>query len=406
MGFCVLFIAAFGAAVKDVASFVFLIFILTSMFYVKKWPQTWRSLGDVERLLLTGFLLYMASGFLSYVNVADDYEFIKQMGRYLRFALIVPLYLFLVRTDLNLTRFLMVGIVLSGPVYLLIALLKQYNNPGSVGAGYYHHIIFGDAAMLNAMLMLVFLVTKKFSVFTSLLIIASMSCAIYASILSTARGAWLAAPALIIILGWYAVKTRSISIKRIAAIIAILLVMVALSPARDLIATRYVEAVNEVKMFSSGEKFDTSVGGRLALWDVAIKVWKENPVLGTGPGDYNDDLVDYQSRGWYPGVYVHDSVHNIYLQALTSTGIVGLLVFISVFIIFPLLYLYRVNDSGRQLEKLSGLVLIISVLIFGLTESWTFRSPFIAIYVIYLVVIFTQAGKGLRDVKQPPVTGI
>ena len=402
MGLCVMVIAVFGAAIKDVASAVFLIFILTSIFYVKQWPQAWRSLGDVERLLLTGFLLYMASGFLSYVNVADDYEFIKQMGRYLRFALIVPLYLFLVRTDLNLTRFLMAGVVLSGPVYLLIALLKQYNYPGSVGSGEYHHIIFGDAAMLNAMLILAFLVTKKFSVFTRLLFIASMSCAIYASILSTARGAWLAAPVLIVMLAWYAVKTRSIRIRGIYIIIAIVLAMIALSPVRDLIATRSIEAVNEVKMFSSGEGAGTSVGGRLALWDVAIKVWKENPVLGTGAGDYNDDLVDYQSQGLYPEVYVHDSVHNIYLQALASTGIVGLLVFILVFIVFPLLFLKRVKHGGVELERLSGLVLIVSVLIFGLTESWTLRSPFIAIYVIYLVVIFSQAGKGLRDVKQPP----
>ncbi len=406
MGLCVLVVAVFGAAVKDVASAVFLIFILTSLFYVRHWPQVWRSLADVERLLLTGFLLYLVSGFLSYVNVSDDYEFIKQMGRYLRFAFIVPLYLFLVRTNLNLTRFLITGIVLSGPTYLLIALLKQYNNPGSVGAGDYHHIIFGDAAMLNAMLMLVFLVTKRFSIITSLLIITSMSCAIYASILSTARGAWLAAPVLIIMLAWYAIKTRSINIKSISVVIAILLVMVASSPVRELVATRFVEAVNEVKMFSSGENFDTSVGGRLALWDVAFKVWEENPVLGTGPGDYDDDLVDYQSKGWYPGVFVHDSVHNIYLQALASTGIVGLLVFIPVFIVIPLLFLQRVKHCCGQTERLSGLVLIVSVSIFGLTESWTLRSPFIAIYVIYLVVIFAQSGKGLREAKQPPVTGI
>lgn len=107
----------------------------------------------------------------------------------------------------------------------------------------------------------------------------------------------------------------------------------------------------------------------------------------------------------YPGVFVHDSVHNIYLQALVSTGIVGLLVFILALIVFPLIFLQTAKPGGGQLERLSGLVLIVSVLIFGLTESWTLRSPFIAIFVIYLVVTFSQAGKGLRDAKQPLVTG-
>jgi len=406
IGLFVFAIAAFGAVVKDVASFVFLVFFVTSMFYVRKWPLIWRNLGQIEKLFLMGFLLYFISGLLSYANVADEYEYVKQMGRYLRFAFIVPLYLFLVRAEFDLIRFFIAGIVVSGPVYLLFASISINNNPGLPGQGYYHHILFGDTAMLNALLMLAFIVTRKFSVSVRLLIFVSMLCAFYASVLSTARGAWLAAPVLIIILAWYAVKTRSFNKKSISVVIAILLVMGALSPVRDIVATRFVEAVNEVKMFSSGEKADTSVGGRLALWDVAIKVWKENPVLGTGPGDYDSDLVDYQGQGWYPGVHVHNSVHNIYLQALASTGIIGLLVFIPVFIIFPLFFLYRVQDSNRQLERLSGLILIVAVSIFGLTESWTLRSPFIAIYVIYLVVIFTQAGKEFRNAEKQPVTYI
>lgn len=405
IGLSVFAIAAFGAVVKDVASFVFLVFFVTSMFYVSKWPLIWRSLGQIEKLFLTGFLLYFISGLLSYANVTDEYEYVKQIGRYLRFAFIVPLYLFLVRAEFDLIRFFIAGIIVSGPVYLLFASIGIYNNPGLPGQGYYHHILFGDTAMLNALLMLALIVTRKFSVLVRLLIFVSMLCAFYASVLSTARGAWLAAPVLITILAWYAVKTQSFSKKSISLVIAILLVMGALSPVRDIVVTRFVEAISEVKMFSSGEKVDTSVGGRLALWDVAIKVWKENPVLGTGPGDYDGDLEDYQGQGWYPGVHVHNSVHNIYLQALASTGVVGLLVFIPVFIIFPLFFLYRVQDSNRQLERLSGLVLIVAVLIFGLTESWTLRSPFIAIYVIYMVVIFTQAAKGLRDVENTPVTG-
>mgnify|MGYP001820283581 CR=1 FL=1 len=405
IGSCVLLVAAFGAVVKDVASSVFLIFIVISFFYVKQWPQTWRCLSQIEKLFLTGFLLYLASGFLSYINVADDYEYIKHMGRYLRFAFIVPVYLFLVHSKFELIRFFISGIVVSGPVYLFFALLTIYINQGPPGQGYYHHILFGDTAMLNSALMMVFLLTRKFSFSIRLLIVISMFCALYASVLSTARGAWVAAPVLIIMLAWYAIKTRTINIKSISVIIAILLVMVASTPVRDIVATRFVEAVNEVKMFSSDEKADTSVGGRLALWDVSIRVWEENPFLGTGPGDYNDDLVGYQNKGLYPGVFVHDSVHNIYLQALVSTGIVGLLVFILALIVFPLIFLQRARPGGGQLERLSGLVLIVSVLIFGLTESWTLRSPFIAIYVIYMVVIFSQAGKVLRDVKQPSVSG-
>ena len=393
IGSCVFLVAAFGAVVKDVASSVFLIFIVISFFYVKQWPQTWRCLSQIEKLFLTGFLLYLVSGFLSYINVADDYEYIKHMGRYLRFAFIVPVYLFLVHSKFELARFFISGIVVSGPVYLFFALSTIYSNQGPPGQGYYHHILFGDTAMLNSALMMVFLLTRRFSFSIRLLIVISMFCALYASVLSTARGAWVAAPVIIGILVWYAVKSAGIGLKKIGFIVIAVIMVISLSPAMDILSKRYTEAISEIKLFYSGEGFETSVGGRLALWDVAIDVWKENPVLGTGPGDYDEDLMSHKEQGRYPTVGPHKTTHNIYLQVLVSNGLVGILIFLPTFIILPLWYIRGVASDSRQLEKISALILIVSVAIFGLTESWTLRSPFVAIFAVYFSVLFTSLDK-------------
>jgi len=393
IGFCVFLIAALGAVVKDVASSVFLVFIVISFFYVKQWPQTWRCLGQVEKLFLTGFLLYLASGFLSYINVADDYEYIKHMGRYLRFALIVPLYLFLAHSKFELTRFFISGIVISGPVYLLFALLTIYINQGPPGQGYYHHIMFGDTAMLNSAIMMVLLLTRKFTFSIRLLIMISMFCSLYASVLSTARGAWVTAPVIIGILVWYAVKSAGIGVKKIGFVIVAVIIIISLSPAMDILSKRYTEAISEIKLFYSGEGFETSVGGRLALWDVAIDVWKENPVLGTGPGDYDDDLVGHKDQGRYPTVAPHKTTHNIYLQVLVSNGLVGILIFLPTLIVLPLYYIRREVSDSMQFEKLSALILIVSVAIFGLTESWILRAPFVAIFAVYFAVLFTSLDK-------------
>jgi O-antigen ligase len=392
IGLCVFLVAVFGAVVKDVASSMFLILIVISFIYIKQWPQAWRNLGQVEKLFLSGFLLYLVSGFLSYVNVVDDYDYIKQMGRYLRFALIVPLYLFLVHSKFELTRFFVPGIVVSGPVYLLFAAYTIYNNQGLPGMGYYHHILFGDAAMLNSILMMVFLLTRSFSFSIRLLIVISMFCALYASVLSTARGAWIAAPLIIVILIWHLVKSGRIGVKRVGLVIAVLTVVVSLSPAIDIVTERYTEAISEIKLFYSGEGHETSVGGRLAMWDIAIDVWKENPVLGTGPGDYGNDLMNLKNQGRYPALGQFDATHNIYLQVLASNGMVGILIFLPTLIIFPLIYIRKAAKDSNRLECLSALVLIVSVSIFGLTESWIVRSPFIAIFAVYFSVLFTGIG--------------
>jgi hypothetical protein len=360
-GLMVLLVAAFGAAVKDVASAVFLVFIIISLFYIKQWPQAWRGLDVIEKLFLSGLLLYMAVGLLSYINVTDEYEYIKQIGRYLRFVLIIPVYLLFIHKKLDLTRFLIAG------------------------------------AMLNALLMLVFLLTRRFSLLVGSLIFIAMICAFYAAILSTARGAWLAAPIIVLMLVWYSVRAGTIKPKQLLIAAAALLVTIIITPAKDVIVDRYEQAVEEVSLFYSWEKFDTSVGGRLAMWDVAFKIWSSHPLVGTGPGDYDDELMNFQKMGIYPAIEVHDSPHNIYLNVLASNGIVGLVVFTVAFIILPLSYLYKIRGERNQPERLSGIVLIVAVMIFGLTETWILRAPFIAIFAIYLVALFVPAGKKLRN---------
>jgi O-antigen ligase len=399
LGTCVIIAAAFGAVVKDVASGVFLVFIVTSLFYIRQWPQTWKSLDILEKLFLTGLALYMVSGLLSYLNTEDDYEYVKQMGRYARFALIVSVYLFLVHARFDLIRFFVIGVIASGPVYLLFAYISTYDNPGAPGQGYYHHILFGDTAMLNALLMMTFLIVGKFSTWIKLLILVSMICAFYAAILSTARGAWLAAPVVIVMLLWYVNRKRYIETWKLGIILAVVVSVVIISPAKEVISNRYEEAINEIQLFKTGEKIDTSVGMRFAMWHIAIDVWKNNPVLGTGAGDYDDDLIARKQQGMYVTIHDHKTVHNIYLQVLASNGILGVLVFLPALIIFPLIYIGGINSGDKRLEKLASLVLVVSAAIFGLTESWILRAPFIAIYAIYFVVLVTSltSNKQLRS---------
>jgi len=118
---------------------------------------------------------------------------------------------------------------------------------------------------------------------------------------------------------------------------------------------------------------------------------------GYRPWDYDDELMNFQKRGIYPAIEVHDSPHNIYLHVLASNGIVGLLVFVVAFIILPLSYLYKIRGKSNQLERSSGIILIVAVMIFGLTETWILRSPFIAIFAIYLVALFVPAGEKWRN---------
>ena len=64
---------------------------------------------------------------------------------------------------------------------------------------------------------------------------------------------------------------------------------------------------------------------RLAHWLAALRMWEAQPWLGVGPGNYAAAYADYALPRW-PDPLGH--AHNIYLNVLGETGILGLLTFL------------------------------------------------------------------------------
>lgn len=399
IGFCLFATAAAGVAVKDVASASLAILFLASLFYIHKWPVWWRALSRNEWLLLSALGLYTLSGLISFYNVSDDYEFVKHMGRYLRFLLIVPVYLLLSGSSAPFFKYLLAGAIVSGPLYLSFALMSAAEHPGSPATGDYHHITFGDGAMLNALFLLAVLLTWKTRMVVKVIIAVAMICALYAAILSQARGAWLALPVCGAVLFYFTVKYGRLKIKVVLPLLLLGVAVLAVSPARELLEGRVSEAVQEVEAFASGEKFDSSVGGRLAMWDIAVDVWQQHPVIGTGLGDFDQEIEQRQVQGIYESIAVHASVHNIYLQALATTGTVGFLALCFALVIQPLRLFYRAPGEKPTPARLGGIMLVLAYAVFGLTESWILRAPVISMFLIYLITLSVTVSKSKENIN-------
>ena len=89
------------------------------------------------------------------------------------------------------------------------------------------------------------------------------------------------------------------------------------------------------------------------------------------------------------GMDIHNSAHNIYFQSLADVGIVGLAALLFVICIMPLRLLFYenyINEEGR----LVWFIILISYAIFGLSESWTLRSPAVAVFLVYVIVTFSH----------------
>ncbi len=385
LGVCVIALIMFGASVKDVASTVLAIFVLFSLSKVPHMRMTWRSLEMIEKAMLAAFIFYVLSGFLSYINVEDSREYVKQMDRYLRFGFIVPIVLAVINSRFDFEKYFYIGMILSGPAYFYFAMASVLERPDWPATGAYHRITFGDAAMLNALLMMLMLALEPWRFRWKVLMMVSTACSLYASILSQARGAWIAVPVGLFIIFVALMKESRLKLSYALIILAVVTSGFFITPAGTMVKDRYLEAVNDVNMFIDSGDVTTSNGGRLALWDLSIQVWKSLPLIGTGPGDFDNDLIRYQNQGIYKDMDVHSSVHNIYLQSLVSTGLVGFLALLFALVILPFWYFVTYIKKGINFAYY-GLMVVSAYAVFGLTESWILRAPVVSIYIIYFVV--------------------
>ncbi|WP_352418905.1 O-antigen ligase family protein [Proteiniborus sp.] len=135
---------------------------------------------------------------------------------------------------------------------------------------------------------------------------------------------------------------------------------------------------------------DSSIEYRIKIWIAAIKIIKDNLILGIGPGTiweeiplYSNDLKAYISH-----------VHNIYLQKLADTGIIGLF-----FFIFFIKYLWNeIKEdvfSNKEISVIS-FGFCITLLVNGLFDAVCFQSQ-ISIFVWLFIGIGLKKAKS-RDV--------
>lgn len=386
VGICVLSLAVMGTSVRHVSSTVFALLVLLSFFVIKDWGKIFFSLSKLEKLFLIAFFIYMLSGVLSFYNVDDVDKYYKIFERYLRFALIIPVYLFLVKKKISLLNYLYVGSIISGPFLFVVGLEHSIVYPDTPAKGYYHHIIFGQLAMLNVGIMLSMLLTRNISRLAQFIILMSMLFGIVTAVMSQARGVWLVFPIYVLVAVYYVVRDKRINKKNIALLLSVIFIVLLVPSISDLIKQRTEEAVSEVIGFYSGNQYVSSVGTRLAMWDIAIDVWEEYPFLGTGPGDFDNEIIMLQKEGHYSHMDVHNSVHNIYLQALVGSGIVGLMALIFVLLVMPLKIF--LDNSGQNKEaQLAGFVSVVSFAIFGVSESWTLRLSITSVFLVYIILI-------------------
>lgn len=134
---------------------------------------------------------------------------------------------------------------------------------------------------------------------------------------------------------------------RVRKVAVVILIAAAFIPPLFFFArnTKFVSSSDTLGRFTNMFS-DPATQGRFTIWKMALKGWKERPILGWG----QESFIYIFSKHYEPSLWRNepwfDRAHNVFLDWLTSAGLLGLLAYLAMFV-SALVLLWRAFRGGR-----------------------------------------------------------
>lgn len=381
----------FPVAMVSVRHWASTIFVLMALFALYMLPQIIKLRPNLQRdeKIFFGFvILYFLSFVVSGIANGWGSEQNQALNIEFRYLMVIPLYLVLrvLKFDINylLTGFilsLILGSVLT--VYEIVLLGEQ-----KIG-GIYGTLFVGPIMLLFAFLLLPEFMEKsdwKYKLFLGILIVTGTGIAL----LSGTRSAYLAVVIITFLLIAFYFKNKAKLYIGIPIILTIVLSYYYIPE----VAHRTDKAILEFEKYTNAseseliqKKILTSVETRFEMWRSIKYFTADYPLLGIGKGNYQKQVARYVEQGLLnPEVARHGHPHNMFIYILITQGIAGFIIFLGL-LYYPFWLFFKQRKKKPDLA-IMGMILIISISIYGLTETAPVnKGNFSAVFIVLLVAL-------------------
>jgi O-antigen ligase len=374
------------ALVSSAVSTIYLLLFILSVIYIQKLTPT---LSAQEKTVLIGFAAVFFIYLLGMLNSDDIYSSFKKLGKFSYFLFSAPVFMLFRYYQRSMLTVFYIGTTLSGFILLIYLLL----NSGSTGA--YHSIMYGDFSMLIAGINALLSLLTNFNRTDKVLLALSALSALSASLIVGAKGSWVALPLLLLIFLYLLITQKQLRLTIMKICIGIVLticVTISVFPSQTI--DRFNTAITNTAQFVDNEHDNKkqpagTASERFIFWKAAINTAREHPFFGSGSGDFGLELKRFTTT--YPQYNVigdsYRSAHNIFFEWLALFGIVGFLaLMVSVFLLPLKFFLQTIkNNPEKSWAGLVGIWIILSSMVFGLTETWITRSAPNGVYMFFVL---------------------
>lgn len=203
-------------------------------------------------------------------------------------------------------------------------------------------------------------------------------------IISWSRGAWLGfgVSILVILLALPRRWWLGAGAMAVVVVVGLLLWVNGLLPAS--VVSRIESATNELVAVNDARGVDITPENfanveRLAHWQAAFNMAQANPWLGVGFGNYENAYSQYNLMNWTMAL---GHAHNYYLNVFAETGIIGLISYVTLWLIVIILT-WR---ARRHPDPLARFIVI------GLLGTWTYLAVHSLTDNLYVNNLFLHLG--------------
>lgn len=145
---------------------------------------------------------------------------------------------------------------------------------------------------------------------------------------------------------------------------------------------------------------------RINRWACAIEMWKEKPWFGFGPGTYMFEYAPYQLGRNYTSISTNfgdvGNAHSEYLGPLAESGLPGMLIFISFFVLamyYSMRAFYAQKDVGHRIMICTMACALVTYFTHGFLNNFldTDKASFLFWPLLAGIVVYDLQGLSSRD---------
>ncbi|MFP8968612.1 O-antigen ligase family protein [Pokkaliibacter sp. CJK22405] len=248
----------------------------------------------------------------------------------------------------------------------------------SLGVGRFHgytHPIFMGIFCMTSAAMALFLSRRMEGMLKPGLWLATLTFFL-AALLSSTRGVVIAIPFILLMFTWLCWKEGQVKVSLLPWVMAIVITpffnpaMLNSAIHSESMIGKMGTALNEAQAATEDEKYATSIGFRLMMWQFCIYAFEQSPIYGLGRDGVEKAKQEYVDQGLAPETLLtmvpKAHAHNQYFQELAQRGLIGLAALLLVFS-------FSVREAWEriQAQRWSGFALAMLIgafMIYCLTE--------------------------------------